>query len=158
MEAVSCPRVNEYDGGLAIDNKGNAFFQGQIRGHGKTSEVVEEIPHGKLTCKILHTESQGVTWGGLALTNTGNLVVGSWQTDEAITYAAPSFTKIIARTSFANIARLHAIALTKDNREIWIANEGNSPEALLYRYPDSKDPLVQIVGHNAGGEQIAINY
>lgn len=158
MEVVVCPHVSQYNGGLVVDHEGNVFFQGQKRSHGHDYEVVEEIPKGKTLCRQLHTQLQGPAWGGLALTNSGDLVVGDWQSNEAITYAAPSFSKVIARTSFANITRLRGLALTQDNTQIWIANEGSTPEALLYSYPDAQYPLAQIVGYTAGAEDIAINY
>jgi DNA-binding beta-propeller fold protein YncE len=158
MEVVVCPHVSQYNGGLVMDRKGDVFFQGQIRGHGHDYEVVEEIPHGKTICKLLHTQLQGPAWGGLALTNTDDLVVGDWQSNQALTYAAPSYAKVIATTSFQGITRLHGFALTSDNQHIWIANELSSPEALFYDFPNAGSPLQQIAGYNAGAEDIAINF
>jgi hypothetical protein len=160
MEVVTCPHVTEYDGGLVVD-KGNVFFQGYLRKSRRSYvTVVEEIPAGKFGCKQLPMRRLHDSWGGLALTNAGDLLVGDSYTHEVRTYAAPSYSQVIARTNFREegVRDLSAFALTKDNHEIWIANNNAYPTVALYRYPDARKTLVTMAPTRTQAVAIAINY
>lgn len=141
LQKVACPGLNRYDGGLAADDRGNVFVQGATSaGYLR----VEKVPAGHSNCVILPAKS--VFFGGLAVTKRGDLVVGDSYRRHASTYAAPSFRKIIATTSFAGVPRsgLGSIALTKDGAGIWVTSIASGGAALLYRYSHGGKPSVRI--------------
>jgi hypothetical protein len=163
LQTLFCKGLKDLSSGaIAADSAGNVFIQA-INVH--RAVVVEEIPAGKTTCAALPPKPAYP--GGLTLTSAGSLVVGDNQNYDAFTYAAPSFKRIVERTNFgggnpSGASDPAAIALTKDNTQIWTADyPGNSTGAsiTLFPYPHgSRKPLVSIDLSVSGALYLAVDY
>lgn len=153
LQTIACSGLSRYGGGLAADNHGNVFVQGATSaGYLK----VEEVPAGHSNCVVLPAKS--VFFGGVAVTQAGDLVVGDSYRRHALTYAAPSFKKVIATTTFLGMPRsgLNAIALTKDGAGIWTTSVAGKRAVLLYRYARTEKPSVRISPPSPG--DVAVDY
>ncbi|MBV8068234.1 MAG: hypothetical protein JO113_09695 [Candidatus Eremiobacteraeota bacterium] len=137
MQTIACSEIKDYSGALAADAAGDLFVQS---GSSQRKRVVEELPAGQTSCKSLPPAFSDP--GGIAVTNSGDLVVADRQNYDAFTYAAPAFAKIVARTNFGG-GNPHGasfavdLSLTKANDQIWTANYPGPQHygITLYRYP-----------------------
>lgn len=154
LKTVVCPNLSSY-AAVAVDHQGNAFVQG----FNATQLAVDEIHHGQTTCGVLSPEFAYP--GGLAITNAGDLVVTDENYSHALTYGAPTFSKIVARTMFqarSLYAFPWAISLTRDNTQIWTASRTSSLASVaLWNYPRARNPLVTL-NISGGAIAIAVNY
>jgi DNA-binding beta-propeller fold protein YncE len=160
LRSVVCSGLSDYSGAIAVDAAGDLFAQSGLR----QTEIVEEIPVGTSGCKPLPPKFASP--GGLAVSASGNLVVGDRRMWDAFAYAAPAFKKIVARTNLGGgdphgASFSAALALTKDNSTIWIANNPAADEtvaAAAYRYPHGGRYARARIRIRGGAVDVAVNY
>ncbi|MBV8068233.1 MAG: hypothetical protein JO113_09690 [Candidatus Eremiobacteraeota bacterium] len=162
LQTVQCPSMTDYTRPIAIDRKGDVFIDSPIGIH-QYIPYVNEVPAGQHSCKRLPVKLS--SFGGLAVTDAGGLVVGDYYNFDAFTYAPPGFRRVVARTNLGGgnphgASFPEAIALTHGNSGIWVATESGSGDyaAALYRYPRGSSKRLVHIRLSNGASAVAVDY
>lgn len=137
LQTIKCPNLT-FHTYLAIDRKGDVV----VDGDGTSYSDAGEIKAGSATCTPLPSIHAPAP-GGVAFLKDGDLTVIDQLDNVMRTYAKPSFSKLVATTSFYGVQYLSDAAFESGDDYFFATCEGGDA-VFEFAYPGGGAPLRRI--------------